>query len=84
MVNICFQEGAGLSYKGFHYISQLKETFYQGRQESLTVSTYSLSIVAKHFFQIIFNFQGLGPDGTYGLFPANYVEIIDSSELQFE
>ena len=20
--------------------------------------------------------QGLGPDGTYGLFPANYVEII--------
>lgn len=28
--------------------------------------------------------QGLGPDGTYGLFPANYVEIIDSSELQFE
>lgn len=21
--------------------------------------------------------QGLGPDGTYGLFPANYVEVID-------
>lgn len=20
--------------------------------------------------------QGLGPDGTYGLFPANYVEVI--------
>jgi len=28
--------------------------------------------------------QGLGPDGSYGLFPANYVEIIDSSELQFQ
>ncbi|XP_006613921.1 drebrin-like protein [Apis dorsata] len=23
--------------------------------------------------------QGLGPDGTYGLFPANYVEVIDYS-----
>lgn len=23
--------------------------------------------------------QGLGPDGTYGLFPANYVEVIDNS-----
>lgn len=21
--------------------------------------------------------QGLGPDGTYGLFPANYVELIN-------
>jgi len=26
--------------------------------------------------------QGLGPTGTYGLFPANYVEIIDNEELQ--
>jgi len=26
--------------------------------------------------------QGLGPDGNYGLFPANYVEIIDNKELQ--
>ncbi|XP_020289437.1 drebrin-like protein isoform X1 [Pseudomyrmex gracilis] len=23
--------------------------------------------------------QGLGPDGTYGLFPANYVEVIDNT-----
>lgn len=22
-------------------------------------------------------FLGLGPDGTYGLFPANYVELLD-------
>jgi len=28
--------------------------------------------------------QGLGPDGSYGLFPANYVEIIDNSELQIQ
>lgn len=26
--------------------------------------------------------QGLGPDGNYGLFPANYVEIIDASEIE--
>jgi len=26
--------------------------------------------------------QGLGPDGNYGLFPANYVDIIDNKELQ--
>jgi len=26
--------------------------------------------------------QGLGPDGNYGLFPANYVEVIDNKELQ--
>jgi len=26
--------------------------------------------------------QGLGPHGNYGLFPANYVEIIDNQELQ--
>jgi len=26
--------------------------------------------------------QGLGPCGNYGLFPANYVEIIDNKELQ--
>merc|ERR1719430_103858 len=26
--------------------------------------------------------QGLGPQGNYGLFPANYVEIIDNQELQ--
>ena len=26
--------------------------------------------------------QGLGPHGNYGLFPANYVEIIDNTELQ--
>jgi len=26
--------------------------------------------------------QGLGPHGNYGLFPANYVEIIDNAELQ--
>jgi len=26
--------------------------------------------------------QGLGPLGNYGLFPANYVEIIDNQELQ--
>jgi len=24
----------------------------------------------------------LGPQGNYGLFPANYVEIIDNQELQ--
>ena len=29
-------------------------------------------------------FQGLGPDGNYGLFPANYVEVIDNSELQIQ
>jgi len=28
--------------------------------------------------------QGLGPDGGFGLFPANYVEIIDNSELQIQ
>jgi len=26
--------------------------------------------------------QGLGPTGNYGLFPANYVEVIDNQELQ--
>ena len=26
--------------------------------------------------------QGLGPDGNYGLFPANYVEVIDPSSLK--
>jgi len=26
--------------------------------------------------------QGLGPQGNYGLFPANYVEVIDNQELQ--
>jgi len=26
--------------------------------------------------------QGLGPSGNYGLFPANYVDIIDNQELQ--
>lgn len=25
--------------------------------------------------------QGLGPDGNYGLFPANYVEIVDASQV---
>merc|ERR1719510_1940940 len=25
--------------------------------------------------------QGLAPDGNYGLFPANYVEVIDPKEL---
>lgn len=28
--------------------------------------------------------QGLGPDGNYGLFPANYVDLIDNSELQIQ
>ena len=31
--------------RGYLYISQLGETFYQGMQESLTVSTYYISIV---------------------------------------
>ena len=31
--------------------------------------------------QTPFSFQGLGPDGNFGLFPANYVEIIDPREL---
>ena len=26
--------------------------------------------------------QGLGPDGNYGLFPANYVEVVDSSTIR--
>ena len=26
--------------------------------------------------------QGLGPDGNYGLFPANYVEVIDPSSIK--
>ena len=26
--------------------------------------------------------QGLGPDGNYGLFPANYVETVDSSTIR--
>ena len=26
--------------------------------------------------------QGLGPDGNYGLFPANYVEVIDPSTIR--
>ena len=26
-------------------------------------------------------FQGLGPEGNFGLFPANYVELIDPKEL---
>jgi len=26
--------------------------------------------------------QGLGPDGGYGLFPANYVEVVDSSTIR--
>ena len=25
--------------------------------------------------------QGLGPDGNYGLFPANYVEVVDAAEV---
>lgn len=25
--------------------------------------------------------QGLGPDGSYGLFPANYVEVVESSTV---
>ena len=25
--------------------------------------------------------QGVGPDGNFGLFPANYVEIVDSSQI---
>ncbi len=42
-------------------------------------------VINIHFFRwiLIFNYvfigwwQGVGPDGTYGLFPANYVELID-------
>ena len=26
--------------------------------------------------------QGLGPDGNYGLFPANYVEVVDPSTIR--
>ena len=26
--------------------------------------------------------QGLDPDGNYGLFPANYVEIVDPSTIR--
>ena len=26
--------------------------------------------------------QGLGPDGSYGLFPANYVEVIDAKDVE--
>ena len=26
--------------------------------------------------------QGLGPDGNYGLFPANYVEVVDPSTMR--
>ena len=28
-----------------------------------------------------FILQGLGPEGNFGLFPANYVEVIDPKEL---
>ena len=26
--------------------------------------------------------QGMGPDGNYGLFPANYVDLVDASEVE--
>ena len=29
---------------GFHYINQLKETFYLGMRDSYTISTYSIAI----------------------------------------
>jgi hypothetical protein len=40
-----------------------------------------MSSVPRHSVPV---FQGLGPDGNYGLFPANYVEVIDNSELQVQ
>jgi hypothetical protein len=30
-----------------------------------------------YFFCDLGWWQGVGPDGTYGLFPANYVELIE-------
>ena len=31
--------------RGYCYISQLGETFYEGKRESLTISTYYISMV---------------------------------------
>ncbi|XP_005180490.2 drebrin-like protein [Musca domestica] len=49
---------------------------YQAADE--TEITFDPGDVITHIDQIDEGWwQGLGPDGTYGLFPANYVEIID-------
>ncbi|KAI8122165.1 drebrin-like protein isoform X1 [Lucilia cuprina] len=49
---------------------------YQAADESEI--TFDPGDVITHIDQIDEGWwQGLGPDGTYGLFPANYVEIID-------
>ena len=40
-------------YWGYHYISQLGETFYQGMRESLTISTYSISIVGSQVYILV-------------------------------
>lgn len=49
---------------------------YQAADESEI--TFDPGDVITHIDQIDEGWwQGLGPDGTYGLFPANYVEIIN-------
>uniref|UniRef100_A0A1A9UG75 Drebrin-like protein n=1 Tax=Glossina austeni TaxID=7395 RepID=A0A1A9UG75_GLOAU len=49
---------------------------YQAADESEI--TFDPGDIITHIDQIDEGWwQGLGPDGTYGLFPANYVEIID-------
>ena len=40
-----WDRGGGVRYEEHRYTSQLEDTFYQGMQESITISTYYISII---------------------------------------
>ena len=45
LVKTFFHGMEGMGDGGYRFISQLEEAFYQGIQESLTISTYYITIV---------------------------------------
>lgn len=60
----------------FFFLQSLK-WFFRFFSDDESEITFDPGDIITHIDQIDEGWwQGLGPDGTYGLFPANYVELI--------
>lgn len=60
------------------HATYLTELFYLKFTDDESEITFDPGDIITHIDKIDEGWwQGLGPDGTYGLFPANYVEILN-------
>lgn len=60
------------------FFASISSNSIQNPKEDESEITFDPGDIITHIDQIDEGWwQGLGPDGTYGLFPANYVELLN-------